>query len=146
MAGEVNQLEPNMVQVEEEVKTFEKKVAQDEKQLAARKEEASQHDSKIEELDEKSTKGKGLFTAMGDLIDRDELFTWEVQLEKEISNWFRKNLRVPLVQSSESNHYAKPRAISWFKDSAHDYIRRMNEMAKILESYQVEVERSERDF
>jgi hypothetical protein len=89
----------------------------------------------IEELDEKSTKGKGLFTAMGDLIDRDELFAWEVQLEKEISNWFRKNLRVPLVQSSDSNHYAKPRAISWFKDSAQVHIEKMRQYAHILEAH-----------
>ena len=57
------------------------------------------------------------------------------KLETEIYNWFKKNLSVPHVQSSSSNHYAKPKAISWFKDSAKDHIEKMRQYAQILESH-----------
>lgn len=58
LAGEVNQLAPSMIQVEQEVKTFQRKLEQDEKQLTAKNQEAEQHDSKVEELDQKIATAK----------------------------------------------------------------------------------------
>lgn len=51
IAGDVDKLEPTMIQVQEEVKTFEQKIEQTQKQLEKKKEQAEQHDSKLEELE-----------------------------------------------------------------------------------------------
>lgn len=51
LAGEVGKLEPSMIQVQEEVKTYEQKLEQAQQQLVKKKEQAQQHDSKVEELE-----------------------------------------------------------------------------------------------
>lgn len=53
LAGEVDKLEPGMIQVQEEVKNFSQKIEQDEAQLVKKKEQAEKHESTIQELEEK---------------------------------------------------------------------------------------------
>jgi structural maintenance of chromosome 1 len=53
LAGEVDKLEPSFIQVEEEIKTFEKKITQDQAQVAKKKERAEKHHIELQELDEK---------------------------------------------------------------------------------------------
>jgi structural maintenance of chromosome 1 len=50
IAGDVAKLEPSMIQVQEEVKTFQLKLEQTLKALKIQKEQAEKHDSKLEEL------------------------------------------------------------------------------------------------
>ncbi len=55
--------------------------------------------------------------------------------------WFDHHLPIPDYYQTEKNRQASKSATSWFKDTAHHFISRMNEMSKILEQYGVEVNR-----
>jgi hypothetical protein len=48
----------SQIQVEEEIKTFQKKSNHDEAQLFKKKEQAAQHSDKLQELDERATLSK----------------------------------------------------------------------------------------
>ncbi len=76
---------------------------------------------------------------MCDLLNENELFEYEIEIEEAIYQWFKKNLDVPYVQSSNSNYYSKPLAISWFKDTAVVHVQKMREYIHILESHDVRV-------
>ena len=86
----------------------------------------------IEKNDEESGRKKGLFIAMDELIQDSTLYDYEIKMPEDIYEWFKKNLRVPRVQSAQSNKYRKPMAISWFKSSATDHIEKMRQYAQIL--------------
>jgi len=58
ISGDVERLQPSMIQVEEEVRTFQQKVQQTQKQLASKREQAQQHDSKVQELVEQIAAAK----------------------------------------------------------------------------------------
>ncbi|KAL3945257.1 MAG: hypothetical protein SGBAC_000668 [Bacillariaceae sp.] len=58
LAGEMDKLEPAFIQVEEEMKTFEKKIAQDKSQVEKKKTQAEMHGTKLQELDEEITRSK----------------------------------------------------------------------------------------
>ena len=92
----------------------------------------------IIEKDNISGVGRGLFTAMGILSDKQNLLEYENELYQATLKWFEKNLPVPKVLSG-SNYHNRPRAISWFKDSAEEYIQHMRVMAQILESHGIAV-------
>ena len=62
------------------------------------------------------------------------------ELEAQI-HFFDYNLPIPEYYQDQKNRQTAKSATSWFKDNAEDYITRMNTMAAILESYQVEVQR-----
>ena len=93
----------------------------------------------INETDSESSKKQGLFMAMGDLRDSNVMYDYEITQASDIYNWFKENLKVPYVQSSESSYYSKPQAISWFKDSATEHISKMREYAQIFEAHDVHV-------
>lgn len=95
----------------------------------------------VYEKDEKSGREKGLFAAMSDLLFADCLYEYERELEQELYNWFKKNLNVPSVLSSASNHYKNVNAISWFKSSATLHIDKFMQYASILEAHEVIVVR-----
>mmetsp|Transcript_21679 Transcript_21679/g.53551 ORF Transcript_21679/g.53551 Transcript_21679/m.53551 type:complete len:1308 (+) Transcript_21679:143-4066(+) len=58
LAGEMDKLEPAFIQVEEEMKTFEKKIAQDKSQVEKKKSQAEMHGAKLEELDEEIVRSR----------------------------------------------------------------------------------------
>lgn len=89
----------------------------------------------IEERDDGSNENKGLFMAMDDLREKNDLYDWESAQEKEIYQWFKKHLKVPEIQSGEGNHNAKPKAISWFKDSAKEHIEKIRQYAQMLAAH-----------
>ena len=89
----------------------------------------------IDEKDDISGREKGIFMAMDILQENDSLYSYERELEDELYSWFKKNLKVPKVQSSGSGYHARPKSISWFKSSATKHIEKMREYAQILESH-----------
>ncbi len=93
----------------------------------------------IDEKDEMSGREKGIFIAMDILLENGSLYEYEQEIEKEIYAWFKKNLKVPKVQSSKSGYHAKPRSISWFKNSATEHIDKMRQYAQILEAHDMAV-------
>lgn len=81
---------------------------------------------------------QGLFAAMDELEYDDQIYPYEEELKKEISKWFSRNLNAPDVLAGK--HYErKAKAISWFKDSAHEYIEKMRSYVQILENHDYKV-------
>lgn len=93
----------------------------------------------VDEKDRRSGREKGVFAAMDFLLENESLYEYEHDMEKEIYAWFKKNLKVPKVQSSNSNYHTNPRAISWFKSSASQHIDKMRQYIQILESHDLKV-------
>lgn len=55
--------------------------------------------------------------------------------------WFDHNLPIPEYYQLEKNRQSSKSATSWFKDSATQFINRMNEMSVILEKHHIDVQR-----
>lgn len=91
----------------------------------------------VHDIDDRSFKEKGLFTAMGDLEEKNVLYKYQENLQKEISTWFSKNLIAPKVLSSHRCGKDKEKAISWFKQSAKTHIDQMRAYAQILEAHDI---------
>ena len=93
----------------------------------------------VDKKDEVSGRNMGLFMAMDCLLEKGALYEYEKELEDELYKRFKKNLKIPKVQSSKSNHYSKPMAVSWFKNTANEHIDKMRQYAQILEAHEVSV-------
>lgn len=91
----------------------------------------------VSQKDKESGRNMGVFMAMDALHEEKALYDYEIELEEEIYQWFKKNLKVPKVLSSSSNHYSKPSAISWFKSTAKVHIDKMRQYVQILEAHEV---------
>jgi hypothetical protein len=89
----------------------------------------------IQDKDTDSVRRQGLFQALSDLEDAGALYTHEQNLYDEVYAWFQQNLPVPRSFARSSKPHAKKVAISWFKDTATEHIRRMRELAHILEAH-----------
>ena len=70
-----------------------------------------------------------------------KLYPYEEAQWKSLNDWFDKNLAKPArFTASKPPYYRKKnRAISWFKDTAHEHIARIREMVAILENHGVAV-------
>lgn len=90
--------------------------------------------------DPDSGRRQGLFQALGELDDRGELGPEEHATYTETRDWFRRHLRKPRSFTRSSKPHAKRVAISWFKDTAEQHIRRMRILVGIAEAHGVAVE------
>lgn len=93
----------------------------------------------IDKNDEDSGRKMGLFMAMQQLRDNNELYDYEEELVSQLHSWFNIYLDAPPVQASESNYYKTPMAISWFKSTASKHISKMREFGHILEAHNIYV-------
>lgn len=93
----------------------------------------------IDELDQRSGRRKGLFSAAVALRDSGRLSAQDDDALEALWGWFNKNLEKPERLSLSPRPNAKEQAISWFKDSAATHITKMREFANILERYQMPV-------
>ncbi len=94
----------------------------------------------ITRLDHESQRRQGLFQALSDLEHADALSPDEQALYDNIYAWFRHHLRKPRNLSRSSKPHARNVALSWFKVTAHEHIRRMHGLASILQSHGVDVD------
>ena len=94
----------------------------------------------IQHNDEDSGRRQGLFQALSDLEDSGVLLPHEQTTWEESYQWFRKNLLKPRRLSRSSKYHAKNLALSWFKDSATEHIKRMYVLVQILQAHGVLVE------
>lgn len=90
----------------------------------------------IPNQDPSSQQKQGVFMAFSELIDEKSLYQWELDAHNDAQNWFRDNLLVPDVQSK----YEKPFAISWFKSTASEHIKKMRQLTEILTAHEYDVE------
>jgi hypothetical protein len=96
----------------------------------------------VDEKDEESLVPLGVFHALGRLQDIGVLDEAESVLAKQHYQWFKDNLKTPtkFTRSKSKAPYRKKRkAISWFKDTAAEHLRRLHDINVILEQHDVRV-------
>lgn len=96
----------------------------------------------VDEKDEESLVPVGVFHALGRLENIGVLHEVESVLAKQHYQWFKDNLKTPtkFTRSKSKAPYRKKRkAISWFKDTASEHLRRLRDINAILEQHDVRV-------
>jgi len=95
----------------------------------------------VGERDGDSGKEAGVFQAIYDLRDRGGLYSYEEAHLEELRRWFNERLERPdrFTSAKPPYHRKANRAISWFKDTAHEHIARIREMVAMLENHGVHV-------
>ena len=95
----------------------------------------------VAEIDDDSQRGLGVFQAVYRLRDEGKLYPYEEAHLETIRDWFNTHLEKPTrFTAAKPPHYRKKsKAISWFKDTAHEHIDRIREMVAILEIHGVSV-------
>jgi hypothetical protein len=99
----------------------------------------------VNKIDPDSHKRVGVFHAASYLRDEGYLSRNQEEELREIREWFDENLEKPdRFTASKPPYYRKQsKAISWFKETAHDHINKVLEMAVIVESHGVRVTKLE---
>jgi hypothetical protein len=87
----------------------------------------------VDALDEDSGHRLGVFNAVAALRDRGELSADELKVLAEVERWLDVHLPGPKRFTRKRNDsHRRPRALSWFRDSAVEHIRRMRELCELL--------------
>jgi hypothetical protein len=96
----------------------------------------------VADIDEGSGKELGVFHAVGNLRRAGKLQPYEEERHDLIRQWFNEHLERPTrFTSSKPPYYRKSsKAISWFKDDAHDHINRVRELVTILQNHGISVQ------
>ena len=94
----------------------------------------------VAEKDEDSGRRQGIFIVAYALRDSGNLLDYEAERITESLTWFKKNLKIPDKFSISVKSNAKPRAISWYKNTALECISRMYALKAILETNGIFVE------
>lgn len=96
----------------------------------------------VADIDEDSGEELGVFHAIHNLQEEGKLRHYEEEQHDLIRQWFNQNLEKPtrFTASKPPFYRKKSKAISWFKDSAHEHIARIRVCASILRSHGVLVE------
>lgn len=87
------------------------------------------------DIDEDSHRRLGVFQACYELLKQPEITDYHASELRVHLDWFKVHLRVPERFAKSTRHGAHSKAISWFKDSANESIRRMHSMCRILDEY-----------
>lgn len=82
----------------------------------------------------------GVFQALGYLLRTKQTFEYDEILLKEIRAWFNQHLEKPTRFSKSRRNNASSVALSWFKSSSTEHIRRMYELKAVLDKYNIVVD------
>jgi hypothetical protein len=91
-------------------------------------------------IDQDSGKRCGVFQAVADLVEANELSEHELDELQSIRTWFNQHLDSPDRFSRSQKRNAASKAISWYKSSANEYISRMHAMCRILNEHGIRTE------
>jgi hypothetical protein len=96
----------------------------------------------VPEIHEASGRELGVFHAMRNLREQGKLSQHEEDEHDSIRDWFNANLERPTrFTASKPPHYRKKsKAISWFKDTAHDHLGKVRSLVAILQNHGVSVQ------
>jgi hypothetical protein len=84
----------------------------------------------------------GIFMALKYLRDHHSLVKdHDINKLKELSGWFNRNLEKPSRLSKGTSKYNAHMSLSWFKDSAKEHIKKIQEFIEIAEKYDIMIER-----
>ena len=84
-------------------------------------------------IDEVSKRPQGIFVAAYGLLESGDLSAAEWKHLREILDWYKTNLPLPLKT------FVASRAIFWFRSSAGESIRRMWELVAILRDHDIPI-------
>jgi hypothetical protein len=95
----------------------------------------------VGQIDDSSQRGLGVFQALYRLRNEGKLYPYEEEHFRTVSEWFNGNLQKPKrFTTAKPPYYRKQsKAISWFRDTAHEHIALIREMVAILESHGISV-------
>ena len=95
----------------------------------------------VAEIGEDSDRELGVFHAIGNLRDGEKLEIHEKEQHDSIVEWFDEHLQKParFTASKPPFYRKKNKAISWFKDTAHEHLARVRELVVILEHHGISV-------
>jgi hypothetical protein len=82
----------------------------------------------------------GIFYAACRLYEHGKMCEDEQQRCDDVLNWFNRHLPFPDRFSRSGRRHACGKGICWFKDSAARYIRKVRELAAMLETHGLSVE------
>jgi hypothetical protein len=94
----------------------------------------------IHSNDESSGRRQGLFQALAELEQTGALLPHEQEAWLSVLDWFRHHLGEPDSFARSSKPHAKKVALSWFKSTATEHVKKMYALAAILESHGVPVD------
>ena len=84
----------------------------------------------------------GIFMALRYLRDDHSLTKDEdINKLKELSGWFNRNLEKPTRFSKGTSKLNADVSLSWFKDSAKEHIKKMQDLIEIAEQYDIIIDR-----
>jgi hypothetical protein len=95
----------------------------------------------VPEIEEDSEWELGVFQAIHKLQRLGVLSAYEEEQDKLIGQWFDQNLPKPTrFTAAKPPFYSKKnRAISWFKDTAHEHLARVRSLVAILQNHDIHV-------
>jgi hypothetical protein len=95
----------------------------------------------VPKIDEDSGRELGVFHAMRNLREQGKLSQHEEDEHDSIRKWFNANLERPtrFTASKPPFYRKKSKAISWFKDTAHEHLAKARSLAAILRNHGVQV-------
>jgi hypothetical protein len=95
----------------------------------------------VAELDPDSGRELGVFQAVQVLSERGELDPHEEEQHTRIVKWFDDHLEKPtrFTASKPPFHRKQSKAISWFKDTAHEHLARTRLWVAILRNHGIPV-------
>jgi hypothetical protein len=93
----------------------------------------------VPEIDDDSERELGVFQAIHKLRKSGVLSGYEEGQDDLIGKWFDTNLAKPTRFTAAKPPYyrKKSRAISWFKDTAHEHIAHVRSLVAILQNHGV---------
>jgi hypothetical protein len=93
----------------------------------------------IDKKDSDSHKQMGIFHAIRELKDKNELLQHEIIQMDNVMEWFAKNLEKPGKFNRSKRRHAQDKAISWYKDTAMDHLNKMHEIKGVLNLHGINV-------
>lgn len=95
----------------------------------------------VADIHEDSGQELGVFHAIRNLLDEGKLHIHEEEQHYSIVQWFNEHLEKPtrFTASKPPFYRRQSKAISWFKDTAHEHLARVRELVVILEHHGVSV-------
>lgn len=95
----------------------------------------------VPDIGEDSQVELGVFSAVWNLRNAGNLDVHEEEAHDRIRKWFNDNLEIPtrFTASKPPYHNKRSKAISWFKNSAHEHIRRVRVLVAILQNHGIAV-------
>ena len=84
------------------------------------------------QIDADSHRRRGALGAAYDFVDSKRLPKADEDELRALHDWFEDHLEIPRRFSRSRRSGAAHKAISWFKSTARDHVRRMRELCRIL--------------